>query len=75
MMNRSPRGDGEVGGNEKKTRPCFEVPGTYARMSTEKPRRIYEARPGLDCEPNCRDLQAKRTEESPLLARFGSVGV
>ena len=25
------------------------------------------------CEPNCRDLQAKRTEETPLVARFGSV--
>ena len=49
-----------------------EVPGNYARLSTEKPRRIYDAKPGLDCEPNCRDLQAKRTEESPLVARFGS---
>lgn len=39
-------------------------------MSTEKPRRIYEQR--TDCEPNCRDLQAKRTEETPLVARFGS---
>ena len=47
------------------------VPGEYRRMSTEKPRRIYEQR--TDCEPNCRDLQAKRTEETPLVARFGSV--
>ena len=47
------------------------VPGEYRRMSTEKPRRIYEQR--TDCEPNCRDLQAKRTEETPLIARFGSV--
>jgi hypothetical protein len=46
------------------------VPGEYRRMSTEKPRRIYEQR--TDCEPNCRDLQAKRTEETPLVARFGS---
>ena len=46
------------------------VPGEYRRMSTEKPRRIYEQR--TDCEPNCRDLQAKRTDETPLVARFGS---
>jgi hypothetical protein len=39
-------------------------------MSTEKPRRIYEQRG--DCEPNCRDLQSKRVEETPLVARFGS---
>ena len=45
-------------------------PGSYERKSTEKPRRIYEQR--ADCEPNCRDLQAKRTEETPLVARFGS---
>jgi len=48
------------------------VPGSYARMGTTKPRRIYEAKAGLDCEPYCRDLQSKRTEESPLVARFGS---
>jgi|AntAceMinimDraft_5_1070358.scaffolds.fasta_scaffold75617_1 hypothetical protein len=41
-------------------------------MGTTKPRRIYEAKAGLDCEPYCRDLQSKRTEESPLVARFGS---
>ena len=52
--------------------PYAQVPGTYERMSTEKPRRIYAQKEGLDCEPNCRDLQAKRTEESPLVARFGS---
>ena len=46
------------------------VSGGYERKSTEKPRRIYEQR--VDCEPNCRDLQAKRTEETPLVARFGS---
>ena len=45
-------------------------PGSYERKSTEKPRRIYEQR--ADCEPNCRDLQAKRVEETPLVARFGS---
>ena len=45
-------------------------PGSYERKSTEKPRRVYE--PRADCEPNCRDLQAKRTEETPLVARFGS---
>ena len=45
-------------------------PGSYERKSTEKPRRVYEQR--ADCEPNCRDLQAKRTEETPLVARFGS---
>ena len=45
-------------------------PGSYERKSTDKPRRIYEQR--ADCEPNCRDLQAKRTEETPLVARFGS---
>jgi hypothetical protein len=48
------------------------VPGAYTRMGTDKPRRVYEQKPGLECEPNCRDLQAKRTEESPLVARFGS---
>ena len=47
------------------------VPGAYARKATEKPRRIYEQRIA-DCEPNCRDLQAKRTDETPLVARFGS---
>ena len=46
------------------------VSGAYRRMSTEKPRRIYEQRG--DCEPNCRDLQTKRVEETPLVARFGS---
>ena len=46
------------------------VSGAYRRMSTEKPRRIYEQRG--DCEPNCRDLQSKRVEETPLVARFGS---
>ena len=45
-------------------------PGSYERKPTEKPRRVYEQR--ADCEPNCRDLQAKRTEETPLVARFGS---
>jgi len=45
-------------------------PGAYERKSTEKPRRVYAQRG--DCEPNCRDLQAKRTEETPLVARFGS---
>ena len=47
-------------------------PGDYERKATEKPRRIYEQRTD-NCEPNCRDLQAKRTEETPLVARFGSV--
>ena len=47
------------------------VPGAYTRMSTEKPRRIYAQKAGLECEPNCRDLQSKRTDETPLVVEPG----